>query len=206
MARGLPPGALPVRVTHAGFEPVIGSVVVQAGELAEVAVTLDPLALDPIVVTARRRGMLTDVHWRANNHIGGIYLMADEIRARAPSRVSDVVRAQPSVHITSSGSGRTGQIELRGGCAPHVWLDGVRITLDAPLVRDENPNARPMPTRREPWALEDAYAALNMVHPSSIEVIEIFRGPSELPAEFGGSLGGCGAIAIWTTRGGSAGR
>lgn len=28
--------------------------------------------------------------------------------------------------------------------------------------------------------------------------IEVYRGPSELPAEFGGSVGRCGAIVIWT--------
>jgi hypothetical protein len=37
---------------------------------------------------------------------------------------------------------------------------------------------------------------LDRINPSDIEMMEIFRGPSELPAEF--NDGNCGAIAIWT--------
>jgi hypothetical protein len=37
---------------------------------------------------------------------------------------------------------------------------------------------------------------LDRIKPSDIEMMEIFRGPSELPPEF--NDGNCGAIAIWT--------
>lgn len=40
---------------------------------------------------------------------------------------------------------------------------------------------------------------LDRINPSDIEMMEIFRGPSELPAEF--NDGNCGAIAIWTRSG-----
>ena len=49
--------------------------------------------------------------------------------------------------------------------------------------------------------MREAYEAVNMIHPSSVEIIEVYRGPSELPAIFGGSTGQCGAIAMWTKRG-----
>jgi len=41
---------------------------------------------------------------------------------------------------------------------------------------------------------------LDRINPSDIELMEIFRGPSELPAEF--NDGNCGAISIWTRQGG----
>ena len=41
---------------------------------------------------------------------------------------------------------------------------------------------------------------LERVNPSDIEMMEIFRGPSELPAQF--NDGNCGAIAVWTRLGG----
>lgn len=40
---------------------------------------------------------------------------------------------------------------------------------------------------------------LDRVNPSDIEMIEIFRGPSELPPQF--NDGNCGAIAVWTRQG-----
>lgn len=41
---------------------------------------------------------------------------------------------------------------------------------------------------------------VNRVNPADIELVEIFRGPGELPGEF--NDGNCGAIAIWTRQGG----
>ena len=41
---------------------------------------------------------------------------------------------------------------------------------------------------------------LSRVNPGDVELIEIFRGPGELPPEF--NDGNCGAIAIWTRSGG----
>ena len=41
---------------------------------------------------------------------------------------------------------------------------------------------------------------LDRINPADIEMMEIFRGPSELPAEF--NDGNCGAISIWTRQGG----
>ena len=41
---------------------------------------------------------------------------------------------------------------------------------------------------------------LSRINPRDIELIEIFRGPGELPPEF--NDGNCGAIMIWTKEGG----
>jgi len=40
---------------------------------------------------------------------------------------------------------------------------------------------------------------LERISPSDIEMMEIFRGPGELPGEF--NNGNCGAISIWTRQG-----
>lgn len=187
----LPASAHSIRVRHVGFDPFQDTIHVGPGELVALELRLGPLTLDPITVTARRRGLLAEVYWRAERGVGGIFLTADEVRARNPTRVTDALRDQPGIRLTTSGTGRSGQVSFRG-CAPTVYLDGARITYAA--------------DRSSAGAMAEAYGALNLVHPSSIEMVEVYRGPSEVPAQFGGSTGMCGAIALWTRRGVSGGQ
>ena len=63
----------------------------------------------------------------------------------------------------------------------HVYVDGVRV------IRDNASSNESID---------------NFVHPSEIAGVEVYRSASEVPAEFGGSVGRCGAIVIWTGSGG----
>jgi hypothetical protein len=74
------------------------------------------------------------------------------------------------VHMASNG------VTMRGGCAPQYYLNG-------------------MPLRLEPSESVDGLFSL-----ADLEAVEIYRGASQLPAEFGGSTGECGAIVLWTRR------
>jgi hypothetical protein len=183
-----PASLVTLQFEHVGYETAKDTLHVRPGELVRVDVQLGPIALAPINVTARRTGLLADVYWRATNHIGGIFITDEQIRKRAPRFGTDMLRDQSGIRMWTAGSGRTGQITFRGECAPSVYLDGIRMT--------NNPN---------PWssaAMSEAFDAVNMIHPWSIEIMEVYRGASEVPGDFGGSRGGCGAIAIWTQRGG----
>lgn len=62
----------------------------------------------------------------------------------------------------------------RGGCATAIIVDGMRIgtTLDTDIDR--------------------------YLHPGHVEGIEVYAGPSELPAEFNQLGAPCGAFIIWT--------
>lgn len=184
--REVPPARLGVTVIHAGYDTLEDTVRVAGGELLQLELRLGPATVDPIVVTARRQGALADVYWRMERAVTGLFIRPDEVRAVAPTRTTDVLQMQPGVHIVSQGlSG--GQLELRLGCAPSVYVDGHLMN------RAQN--------RWSDSALGEAYSAVNFVHPSSVEVIEIYRGASEVPGQFSGSTGMCGAIVIWTRRG-----
>jgi hypothetical protein len=54
-------------------------------------------------------------------------------------------------------------------------------------------------TKRDPTVVGIVGEMLSRVNPSDIELVEIFRGPGELPGEF--NDGNCGAISIWTRQG-----
>ena len=40
------------------------------------------------------------------------------------------------------------------------------------------------------------------MHPDNIEAIEVYRGPAEVPPQFGGAQSACGVIVLWTRTGG----
>lgn len=183
----VPPGALPLQVSHVAHDPLEEILDVGAGELVQLELRLDPLNLEPLTVTVRRRGLLADVYWRADRGLGGEFITDQEIESRAASRATDVLRGRAGIEIVSSGTGRQGQLSIRGGCAPMVYLDGTPVT----RVAD----------RRSVAAMGEAYHALNMVSPASIEMVEIYRGASQLPGIYSGSTGMCGAIGLWTRRG-----
>jgi hypothetical protein len=62
----------------------------------------------------------------------------------------------------------------RNGCLPRLYLDGALVTYD--VNNDIN----------------------SLISPDQIEAIELFRGASEIPVQYGGANAMCGVILIWT--------
>lgn len=119
---------------------------------------------------------------RTQRDLGGTSITRDQIEQRGPGRVSDLL------HHAGLNVWGNGIAMRRTGCAPMVYIDGIAVTY--PHMSNGGSGA-------EAAALE----AVNMVHPSSIEGIEVYRGGATLPAELGGSTGQCGVVFIWTKRG-----
>ena len=74
---------------------------------------------------------------------------------------------------------RAAQELVSDGCPPVFYIDGVKVH-DAGYITE----------------------ILNVTPPSHLEGLEVYRGASEMPAEFGGSDARCGVVVIWTRRGG----
>ena len=110
----------------------------------------------------------------------GVFVTAADIAKSGALEVSDVFRRQPGVWVSSLTTSRLGfmqnRVLLRRGCIPALYVDDAFVreaTQPAPLI-DE------------------------IVRPGEIAGIEIYRGPSEIPLRYGGALGSCGVIVIWT--------
>lgn len=92
----------------------------------------------------------------------------------------------------------------------NVYVDGRRLMPEASVIRAVEGGAFVPGTRRESDGGDATLAIrrearamvgsmLDRIAIGDIEMIEIFRGPGELPAEF--NDGNCGAIAVWTRQG-----
>jgi hypothetical protein len=106
----------------------------------------------------------------------GAFITPDRVQARNATLTSDHLRGIPGVTVGREEFGRAPVVIGRNaqGCSPAVFLDGI---YHATMWVDDIPK-------------EDVGA------------IEVYRGPSELPAEFHRAGGRhCGAVVIWTPDG-----
>lgn len=112
----------------------------------------------------------------------GTFITRGEIEDRSPDRVSDLFHAVAGVRIErrGDGTGRSGVTMARsaafqdgGRCAIHYWVDGSRIPIASRFDVDE-------------------------LSPGDVEGIEVYRGPSEIPARFTRFGDACGVVVVWT--------
>ncbi|MEJ2677750.1 MAG: carboxypeptidase regulatory-like domain-containing protein [Gemmatimonadota bacterium] len=161
----VPAGHIVLQATRPGYADASGSVTVQTGQSLrlEIRMATQPIALEPIVVTAvrtRRLGLLADLQYRMK-YEHGLFIQHDEIEKRNPRSLGQMIPITTRM-----------QWEARQ-CSPALYIDGSRMS-DAKGID---------------------------ITPTSVEVMEIYTGPADVPAEFSGSTAGCGAVAIWTRRG-----
>lgn len=110
----------------------------------------------------------------------GRFITPVDIARTHSVRTSDLLAATGRVTTRYAlGGDRILMRGSRGYCTPQVYLDGVQINLsDTPV---------------------DVIAPL-----TDLDGAEVYRSTAEAPAQFGGGLGGCGVILLWTKGGGAA--
>lgn len=175
----VPAGTVAVSVRRLGFAPDTVRVVVNNGSTTPVTITVREVAreLPAVVVRANRQhrysGYLAGFYERRDAGFGR-YITADEIAARQPRLLTDVLRTLPGVRIAYDAYGQT-HIRLRGNaCAPVVWLDGM--------------------------AAVAAEFDVDAVAPTDVAAFEIYSGAATVPVEYVVPFGptACGTILIWT--------
>lgn len=183
--KAVPQGLYEVTFSHIAFGEQSTLLLVEAGNGYELDVTLSeqPIPIEGVTVTLRSRAMarsLAQVEFRMghNKHLGGIYLTRSDLELRGEQPLSSILRSIVGVGIRKFG--HEYMVGLGRGCRgnPGFFVDGVRVANRLELL------------------------PLDMIPTMNIEVIEIYKGPASLPAEFGGADSQCGAIVIWTRRGG----
>jgi len=196
----LTPGIYRLRVDHLAYEPMEQVISVPGNRTVEVNFELsaDPIDLEPLVVTVVRDRRLEvrgfyDRRDYAEAVGNGYFFDQEDMRREPANRVSTLLNRVPGVRTECSGNGRNCRVVMtygnpslsggrQGGCVnSNVYVDGVRV------IRDTQDSPEPID---------------NFVSPGEIVGMEVYRGASEVPAEFGGSVGRCGAIVIWTGGGG----
>lgn len=174
-------GSYRLRAERDGYSTAVSPAIeLQAGDTvrAEFQLSTRQVVLSPLVVKgepSRLDGALAGFRERARQDAFGTFLTRDEIEKRHPLRTTDLLRTIPGVQLLPAGLGGRFAVRMRGGCAPAVYLDGMRVRLAGMTIDD-------------------------LVQPLDLEGIEVYRTGAEVPGEY--SFGsGCGAVLIWTRRG-----
>lgn len=102
----------------------------------------------------------------------GTFLGRKEVREFEGLPTTALLSSTVGVHVFN------GAVTMRGNCRPQYFLNG-------------------MPFKLAPGETIDQF-----ISPVDLEAVEIYRGASQLPGEFGGSNSECGAIVLWTRRSG----
>lgn len=187
------PGEHELEVAHMGYGTATGVVEVEeTGTTYQVEVRLDQeaIAMEPLKVVTRRPtgGPLDEVRSRLEwmERLGlGRFMRREAIDRSGATRLSHLLQRFPGVrlhpHPRRAGGYRVELTRSRGldeVCDARIYVDGLAYG----LAGDE--------------AVDD------IVSPTAVEILEVYRSPAELPIEFGGSEDRCGVVAVWTRGGG----
>ena len=168
----LPAGRLMADIGAIGYEMRREPFLIQAGSSLELRIGLSFTGdkLPDLVVEARQEKLYprySDFHRRQKTGTG-FYITWREIHNKGYTRLGDVLRVVRGVQVHCQPNDCLILMSRSTSCPPAVWVDG-----------------RP----------SDFYGANTPV--GDVYGMEVYRGPSELPAEFVGT-GMCGAIVLWT--------
>lgn len=180
------PGDRTVRIRHVAYGTTEHTLRVPESATATLSADLAPEAIEmePILVAGIRSRWLERHGFYERKETGGqagagSFISAEEIEAQNPGLLTSFLNSYPSVEVRCSGGGHN-SCRLRFSATvceqAVIYVDGVRspgFTID------------------------------ELVIPSEVAGVELYRGVSELPGEFADPVSRrCGAVVLWTKAGG----
>ncbi len=170
-------GAYSARARAPGHAPLETRVEVRGLPPVRLVILLapdgDPDARSSAEILARRDPLeVVGFHERRARESGS-FLAGDEVHRRSAPYPSELVVSFPGFRLAPLGRGVA--VVGRRGCPPNLFIDGMHVG--------------------------DTRQLDLLVSMASVAAIEAYPG-STPPAEFAGLGSGCGAVVIWTPRGG----
>lgn len=177
------PGTYRLRLTHPFHQTVVSDTLsVGREEIVRLKLQLGRMVvpLEPLVVVTRSRDPFDGFYERAERNGFGRYLTRAELETLGAATVTSLVATVPGVRLLyvprAPGASSVALLQLRGGCMPTIFVDGMRLGQYSDAGIDD-------------W-----------LRPDMLEGVEIYSSLAGLPAQFQ-SFSNCGAIAFWTRPG-----
>ena len=191
----LPPSTYLVAARRLSFQPTVNIAELRGGDTLRLALMLQPsvTTLTPVLVRERSASSrLRDFEQRRRAGFGEFFTQ-EQIEARNPTSVTDLLRQSKTLNISPEGSGPVMVKSRRGGaidCYLQIYLNGI------PLVGAGRPG---------PDGLLPPPDLTTLPAPKEIMGIEIYGGlataPNWLPMRPSSTNPKCGVIMLWTRDG-----
>jgi CarboxypepD_reg-like domain len=175
LAQNVTPGMTGIEVKVIGYEPGEFNVqVADTGTLQAVfPINFNGVDLPAVVVEARAEVLSPRyADFERRRHVSmGTFLRWDELHKNAYTSIGDALRTVRGVRMQCDQQTFEcfAYMARTPQCQPTWYVDGMEVH-----------------SFHENTPISDVYG------------IEIYRGPGEVPAEFGGSNAACGVIVVWT--------
>ena len=186
---GLPSGRATVMVRHIGFHPDSKRLTLAQGDTKQVKFVLEGMLeeLDAVLVTAQQSANGRMQEFWARRMVGlGVFITRAEIERRHPGQTADLFHGVMGIRVISRGTEGTRLVSGRAGISA------------SPRANSAASNACTMQYYVDGIFMTPGTFSVDEIVPAQLEAIEIFRGPSEIPARFRQRETGCGLVVIWT--------
>jgi hypothetical protein len=175
VTQNVTPGMTAIEIKLIGYEPGTFDVRMPDTGVVQGVFPLDfnGFNLPAVVVEARAEALMpryTDFEHRRHLRMGA-YLRWDELHKQAFNSIGEALRTVRGVRMQCDQQRFEcfAYMARTPQCQPTWYVDGIEVH-----------------SFHENTPISDVYG------------IEVYRGPGEVPAEFGGSNAGCGVIVVWT--------
>jgi outer membrane receptor for Fe3+-dicitrate len=177
---GVYPGDTKVFAQRVGFQIQSATVTVKQADTTRADFVMPSMTyIADVITTAEATSSRMAAFEQRRARGGGAFITRADIERRHPDRLSEMLRSVAGVSIKSNSS---------AGQQPVVEIDRSSRSVasgvcDVQLYVDGHPYPR---------------GNIDDFPPETVEGVEIYRGGSELPAEYRAQTAGCGVIGIWT--------
>jgi hypothetical protein len=195
----LAPGSYVLVARRVGFDPALTHLDVTQGDTARISLALTPTgrALDTVHVRGEQLAPRMQ-EFEERRKLGvGQFMTGDQIHARNPLTMTDLMRTFLGVKIMETGGGGGSyryycNMTTAAPPEPVPGLGGVR-----------NPGIQPaegcfMDVLIDEVRLRTPIDLNILPPPASIAGIEVYSGPASIPLRFRGLGSMCGVVLIWT--------
>ena len=200
---GVPPGSYELRVRMLGYQPFAARAEIEEGRVYDQDIELMRLAtaLTEVRIQGQRvkvPARYEDVYRRGA--LGyGTFFTREQIEKRNPVDIAALLQEIPGVFIHASWP-QTIDFKRCSDNKVQVYIDGVRMTrYGGPRASTMTPEKKTGPSMSQagsPIDWDNLHHTLELVPPTAIQAMEVYRAVAEIPVEFLDDA--CAVIAIWT--------
>lgn len=177
--RNVQAGEVRLHARRLGYAPAARDVRLLETQRDTILIVLaeTPQLIAGMQISDMRRRIALEDFYRRRAQGGGIYFTREDIDARNPSKLTDILRNSPGLHMVLTPNGLSYVLRFvsasrsRRDCPPQFWLDGQRLN---------------------GFEIDD-------IPPKDVEGIELYQGPSTTPSQFSSGWNtSCGTVVVWS--------